>query len=141
VDHNGSKLDRYFDVETGLCVRRIAPEVHCHVRQTVVRDDLDYRQLGELFVPTKYTYRFDGIRYVYELDCFEVDVKIPAGVFDAPESLLPKVGKMGIRSTLPQQSRRENRDTGKRWRGRILAIWFSQGKSWRSLKFRKWKSS
>jgi len=93
LEHNGGELYRYFDVETGLCLRRVAVEEFNNRQQTVVRDYSNYQRIGEFLVSKKHIATYGSSRYVYEMDLYEVDVKIPKGMFDVPRSIAPKVVK------------------------------------------------
>ena len=89
VDQNGLETDRYFDCQTKLLLRSAAKEIHGTSHQLVVRDFFDYKAIGEALVPMKRRIEMGKTVYLYNVELFEVDTRIPKGTFDLPPSIKP----------------------------------------------------
>ncbi|MFK7766916.1 MAG: hypothetical protein AB8B55_06810 [Mariniblastus sp.] len=84
---DGSTAEKFFDVETFMCVRNVANEKYRTSTGRTIRDYHDFRKVGEWTVPFRLRISFDGRVFDYETTDFEYDVEIPDGTFELPPNL------------------------------------------------------
>lgn len=87
VENDETELERYFDVQSGLLVRSVSDESYNNGKRHVVRDYSDHKQMGEALVAQTLTTNSDGTHYTFQVEIYEVDIKIPEGTFDLPPSI------------------------------------------------------
>ena len=106
VDFEGTEIERYYDAETGLLVRRVCIEEFSNQRQRVVRDYFDYEKVGDFTVSKKQTVtQASGTQWIYEIDLYEVDIKVPRGTFDVPKSIAASFAKANMGQQLEKQQK------------------------------------
>jgi hypothetical protein len=95
VDEDGFKKTRFFDLKSGMMVKSIAEEVYVDQTRTVTRYYSDFIQLGDALIPRVrkvISRRSSGTtEYVFEIQDYEVDCKIPKGTFDLPRVIQQEV--------------------------------------------------
>ncbi len=88
TDHNGKEVERYYDSETGLLRRQICVEAFSNTKMRVVRDYLNYEQVGEYMISKKQVItQSSGTVWTYEIESYKVDARIPRGTFDLPKPI------------------------------------------------------
>lgn len=97
VDFEGTEIERYYDAESGLLVRRVCIEEFGTRRERVVRDYQNYEQIGDFMVSKKQTVtQARGDRWIYEIDVYEVDIRVPRGTFDVPKTIAAALAKANM---------------------------------------------
>lgn len=91
VDHDGTEIQKFYDVETGLVARRICSEEFNGRSQEVTRDYFDFKLVGQQMVSHRQTVSYGSEVWTYTTKLFETDVEIPDGTFQIPDSLKAKI--------------------------------------------------
>jgi hypothetical protein len=95
TDHNGKKVKRYYDVETGLLRRQECEEAFSHKNIHVVRDYYDYEQVGEYMISKKQVVtQSDNSVWTYEIELYEVNTKVPRETFAIPKPMALSIAKV-----------------------------------------------
>lgn len=87
VDHDGTELEKFYSVKTGLCIRRVCNEEFGGSLKLVTRDYFDYRQVGERMVSHFQTVSYNYEIWEYRTSLFESNIDIPEGTFDVPKAI------------------------------------------------------
>lgn len=106
VDFEGTEIERYYDADTGLLVRRVCIEEFNNQRQRLVRDYFNYEKIGDFTVSKKQTVsQENGVQWVYEIELYEVDIKVPRGTFDVPKSIAASFAKANMGQQLEKEQK------------------------------------
>jgi len=93
VDHDGTEIEKFYDVQSGLALRRICDEEFNGRKREVVRDYFDYRPVGQQVVSHKQTVSYDDEVWTYTRKLYETDIEISDHIFEIPSSLRSKIAK------------------------------------------------
>jgi hypothetical protein len=106
VDFEGTEIERYYDADTGLLVRRVCIEEFNNQRQRVVRNYFNYEKVGDFTVSKNQTVTQEsGVQWVYEIELYEVDIKVPRGTFDVPKSIAASFAKANMGQELEKEQK------------------------------------
>jgi hypothetical protein len=81
---NGTRERLYFDVQTGLLVRRMVTTPTVLGSYVYQVDYKDYKPFGGVKVPTTIEYAMPGVRWTRKVTQVKNNVPVDAGKFDAP---------------------------------------------------------
>ena len=93
IDHDGTEIKKFYDVESGLVLRRICDEEFNGRKREVVRDYFDNQLVGQQMVSQRQTVAYDQEVWNYTTKLYEVDIEMPDGVFEIPSVLASKIKK------------------------------------------------
>ncbi|MFK7766917.1 MAG: hypothetical protein AB8B55_06815 [Mariniblastus sp.] len=88
LDHDGTVIDLYFSIDTGLLMRRVAVEEFGGRKQLVTRDRHNWEKLGDTMIARDQTVSHEGVVYNYHVETYEIDVRIPKEIFETPNMIL-----------------------------------------------------
>ena len=88
IDHDGTVIDLYFSIDTGLLMRRVAVEEFDNQKQLVTRDRFNWEKLGDTMIARDRTVSWSGNQYKYKLETFEIDIRTPKEIFETPKIVL-----------------------------------------------------
>lgn len=93
VDHDGTTIKKYYDVESGLVLRRTCDEEFGGRKTEVVRNYFDYEMVGQQMVSKRQTVAYAGQVWKYTTKVYETDIEIPEHIFEIPAELALKIEK------------------------------------------------
>jgi len=104
VDHDGKEIDRYFDTETGYCLRRKTMETFGGGTHEVVRDYMDHKELDGIVVPTNQTIAYRGIVDRLHTESVECDVEVPEHLLEIPDAIQRQIHALQRKQAAEKES-------------------------------------